>query len=55
MRHVGDFGNFDVRPDGSIETRHEDYLAQLSGPESIIGRGIVVRIIKLLFFFLDHI
>ena len=51
-RHVGDFGNH-YRNDkgyfGTIKTRHVDYLAKLYGEESIIGRGMVVNTISVIF------
>ena len=45
LRHVGDLGNVrQRRKDGKIYTRIVDYVAQLEGPQSIIGRGIAVCI-----------
>ena len=45
LRHVGDLGNVrQRRRDGKIYTRIVDYVAQLDGPLSIIGRGIAVCI-----------
>ncbi|KAH3736699.1 superoxide dismutase [Cu-Zn]-like isoform X3 [Dreissena polymorpha] len=43
-RHVGDFGNVRQNPKtGKVSVRLVDYLARLTGPESIIGRGIVLH------------
>lgn len=43
-RHVGDFGNVEQSPkDGSVETRIVDYMASLIGPQSIVGRGVVLH------------
>lgn len=41
-RHVGDFGNVIRRADGTIHASFSDPLADLSGPDSIIGRGLVI-------------
>lgn len=44
LRHVGDLGNVrQRRRDGKIYTRIIDYVAQLEGPQSIIGRGIALK------------
>ncbi|XP_052810214.1 superoxide dismutase [Cu-Zn]-like isoform X2 [Mya arenaria] len=43
-RHVGDFGNVkQLSLTGNIETRIVDYLAKLNGPDSIMGRGMVLH------------
>ncbi|XP_052241143.1 superoxide dismutase [Cu-Zn]-like isoform X2 [Dreissena polymorpha] len=43
-RYVGDLGNVRQNPKtGRISVRIVDYMARLTGPESIIGRGIVLH------------
>ena len=41
-RHVGDFGNVYEDGQGNIMMVITDYYAKLSGPNNIIGRGLVV-------------
>ena len=42
MRHLGDFGNVHLNSDGLVNITRTDYLANLVGQNSIIGRGLVV-------------
>merc|ERR1711974_482859 len=43
VRHPGDFGNLVQSPDGVIDTVFTDPMATMFGPESIIGRSIVLH------------
>ncbi|KAF3014258.1 hypothetical protein G7054_g7520 [Neopestalotiopsis clavispora] len=42
-RHVGDLGNFDFDGQGNSKGSTEDKLVKLIGPESVIGRTVVVH------------
>ncbi|RDH31271.1 superoxide dismutase [Aspergillus welwitschiae] len=42
-RHVGDLGNFRTDGNGNAEGTMQDGLIKLIGPESIIGRTIVIH------------
>ena len=42
-RHPGDWGNLKVKEDGSVMTSFNDTDASLFGPQTLLGRGIVVR------------
>ena len=42
-RHVGDLGNVIAGSDGVVNTEIVDHLVSLAGPNSIIGRTIVVH------------
>lgn len=42
-RHVGDLGNIVANADGIAKVEITDKLIQLTGPNSIIGRAIVVH------------
>jgi len=42
-RHVGDLGNFKTDGEGNATGSVEDKLIKLIGPESVIGRTIVVH------------
>ncbi|KLU83397.1 superoxide dismutase [Magnaporthiopsis poae ATCC 64411] len=42
-RHVGDLGNFDTDAQGNSSGTVEDKLIKLIGPESVIGRTVVVH------------
>ncbi|KAH8169464.1 copper/zinc superoxide dismutase (SODC) domain-containing protein [Sarocladium implicatum] len=42
-RHVGDLGNFETDANGSSTGSMSDELVKLIGPESVIGRTIVVH------------
>jgi superoxide dismutase, Cu-Zn family len=42
-RHVGDFGNLTADAQGNAKYSRVDKVITLSGPESIIGRGIIVH------------
>jgi Cu-Zn family superoxide dismutase len=42
-RHVGDLGNIKADDSGKVELHITDKLIQLSGPDSIIGRGLIVH------------
>ncbi|KAJ3037061.1 Superoxide dismutase [Cu-Zn] [Rhizophlyctis rosea] len=43
VRHVGDLGNVVAGPDGSVNVKITDRLVSLIGPQSIVGRTIVVH------------
>ena len=43
QRHVGDLGNISANSDGVAAYRRIDHQIQLNGPESIIGRGVIVH------------
>lgn len=42
-RHVGDLGNISVDENGFAELDEVDPMLSLNGPDSIIGRGIIVH------------
>ena len=42
-RHVGDLGNVTAEARGTASYDRADRLVQLSGPESIIGRAVIVH------------
>ncbi|KAA6414132.1 MAG: zinc superoxide dismutase [Lasallia pustulata] len=42
-RHVGDLGNFKTDGQGCAKGSHTDPLIKLIGPESVLGRTIVVH------------
>uniref|UniRef100_A0A146M700 Superoxide dismutase [Cu-Zn] n=1 Tax=Lygus hesperus TaxID=30085 RepID=A0A146M700_LYGHE len=42
-RHVGDLGNIVAGSDGAAHIQESDHLITLTGPNSIVGRGIVVH------------
>ncbi|XP_784574.2 superoxide dismutase [Cu-Zn] isoform X1 [Strongylocentrotus purpuratus] len=43
MRHVGDLGNIIADASGKVDVNLSDKLLSLSGPQSIIGRAVVVH------------
>ncbi len=43
LRHAGDLGNIVAREDGSAQYERIDHVLQLSGPDSIIGRSVLVH------------
>ena len=43
QRHAGDFGNIEADEDGRARYDRLDPLLQLTGPESIIGRAVLVH------------
>lgn len=43
QRHAGDFGNIEADEDGRARYDRLDPLIQLTGPESIIGRAVLVH------------
>ncbi|XP_032590856.1 extracellular superoxide dismutase [Cu-Zn] isoform X2 [Drosophila grimshawi] len=43
VRHVGDLGNIEVGPSGTIDVTYTDAVISLSGKRTIIGRGVVVH------------
>ena len=43
FRHVGDLGNVRVNEQGYAGAKFTDDVLTLSGPRSIIGRGVVVH------------
>lgn len=43
VRHVGDLGNIEADPSGSAKISITDSLISLHGPDSIIGRTVVVH------------
>lgn len=43
IRHVGDLGNIDANNEGVATINISDKIISLSGPNSIIGRGVVVH------------
>lgn len=45
-RHVGDFGNIEVFPNGTAIIDTTDYLATLDGLWSIVGRGVVIHLLR---------
>jgi len=42
-RHVGDLGNVTADASGNVDVEFEDHLLSLSGPNSIVGRTMVVH------------
>lgn len=42
-RHVGDLGNFDTDGQGNASGSKEDKFIKLIGPESVVGRTLVVH------------
>ena len=42
-RHVGDLGNIQAGSDGVAKIHEADHLISLTGPNSIIGRGLVIH------------
>lgn len=42
-RHVGDLGNFETDGQGNAKGSKTDKLVKLIGPESVLGRTIVVH------------
>jgi len=42
-RHVGDLGNVVAGDDGTVETEFTDHLISLGGPNSVVGRTMVVH------------
>lgn len=42
-RHVGDLGNFETDAQGNAKSSKEDKMIKLIGPESVVGRTIVVH------------
>uniref|UniRef100_A0A1A9WP47 Superoxide dismutase [Cu-Zn] n=1 Tax=Glossina brevipalpis TaxID=37001 RepID=A0A1A9WP47_9MUSC len=43
IRHVGDLGNLEANELGIVDTTFTDHLISLTGPRTIIGRGLVVH------------
>jgi superoxide dismutase, Cu-Zn family len=43
MRHAGDFGNIKADASGTAVFEHLDHLITFDGPNSIIGRGVIVH------------
>jgi Cu-Zn family superoxide dismutase len=42
-RHVGDLGNIEVREDGTAVYKRVDKLVALNGPNSVIGRSVIIH------------
>ncbi len=42
-RHAGDIGNVTADASGTVKASFEDPVVQLSGPNSVVGRSIVVH------------
>jgi superoxide dismutase, Cu-Zn family len=42
-RHVGDMGNLPTNADGMVDLDYTDSVIELNGPNSIIGRGVIVH------------
>lgn len=42
-RHAGDLGNVEADAQGVAEVKFVDVQLQLSGPESILGKGVIVH------------
>jgi len=42
-RHVGDLGNFKTDGQGNVDTSVTDSLIKLIGPDSVVGRTVVVH------------
>lgn len=43
QRHVGDFGNLEAGPDSTATYNRVDTVATLSGPNSVVGRAVIVH------------
>ena len=43
VRHVGDLGNLPTNEDGVAEIDFTDNYIELNGPNSILGRGVIVH------------
>lgn len=43
QRHVGDMGNLPAGADGVAEIEYNDPVIELNGPNSIMGRGVIVH------------
>ncbi|XP_054290827.1 superoxide dismutase [Cu-Zn]-like isoform X2 [Macrosteles quadrilineatus] len=43
FRHVGDLGNIEAGEDGVVTLQMSDHVISLSGPQSVLGRSIVVH------------
>ncbi|EGF82291.1 hypothetical protein BATDEDRAFT_36577 [Batrachochytrium dendrobatidis JAM81] len=43
VRHMGDFGNFNATDDGTFSVTITDSMATLYGPNSILGRALVLH------------
>jgi superoxide dismutase, Cu-Zn family len=43
VRHMGDMGNIEADASGNAHLEYIDNSIQLNGPESIIGRGIIIH------------
>ncbi|KAL3882053.1 hypothetical protein ACJMK2_028428 [Sinanodonta woodiana] len=46
MRHMGDFGNLRLNSRGDVDVTLTDYLANLSGNNGIIRRGLVLHAMR---------
>jgi Cu-Zn family superoxide dismutase len=42
-RHVGDMGNLEADADGNATIDYVDSTIELNGPESIMGRGVIIH------------
>lgn len=42
-RHVGDLGNIEADKDGNAHVEYVDAMISFSGPNSILGRGVIVH------------
>lgn len=43
QRHVGDLGNLEAGPDGMAHYERMDKVISLGGPDSIVGRAVIVH------------
>ncbi|ELT88978.1 hypothetical protein CAPTEDRAFT_72786, partial [Capitella teleta] len=43
QRHVGDLGNIHVNLDGSASSELKDYLIQLQGRYTVVGRSVAIH------------
>lgn len=43
QRHIGDLGNIEAGADGSARYERVDEVLQLSGPNSIVGKAVIVH------------
>lgn len=43
IRHIGDLGNIEASPSGVASFEFEDKIISLTGPYSILGRGLIVH------------
>lgn len=43
IRHVGDMGNLPANEEGTATLEYTDPLIKLNGPNSVIGRGIIIH------------